>query len=46
MITHTVKVCPSTVPLPRTEQLAWKLASVASDPAPILPEPMMQTHSC
>ncbi len=38
MITHHVKVHPSKVPLPKTEQLAWKLASVATDKAPILPE--------
>jgi 2-methylcitrate dehydratase len=38
MLTHPVKVHPSSAPLPKTEQLAWKLASVATDPAPILPE--------
>jgi 2-methylcitrate dehydratase len=38
MITHHVKVYPSKAPLPKTEQLAWKLASVATDKAPILPE--------
>jgi len=38
MITHHVKVYPSKVPLPKTEQLAWKLATVATDKAPILPE--------
>ncbi len=38
MIAHHVKVHPSKVPLPKTEQLAWKLASVATDKAPILPE--------
>ena len=38
MIAHKVKVHPSKVPLPKTEQLAWKLASVATDKAPILPE--------
>src|SRR5258706_3125490 len=38
MITHHVKVYPSKVPLPKTEQLAWKLASVATDKAPVLPE--------
>ena len=37
-IAHKVKVHPSKVPLPKTEQLAWKLASVATDNAPILPE--------
>ena len=37
MIVHKVKVHPSKVPLSKTEQLAWKLASVATDKAPILP---------
>jgi 2-methylcitrate dehydratase len=37
MITHRVKVYPSKVPLPRSEQLAWKLAAVATDKAPLLP---------
>jgi len=38
MITHHVQVYPSKVPLPKTEQLAWKLAAVATDKAPVLPE--------
>jgi 2-methylcitrate dehydratase len=38
MIVHPVKVFPSRVPLPKTNQLAWKLAEVASNGAPILPE--------
>ena len=38
MIAHRVKVFPSKVPLPKTEQLAWKLAAVATDKAPLLPE--------
>jgi 2-methylcitrate dehydratase len=38
MITHSVRVCPSKVPLPKTGQLAWKLAAVATDNAPLLPE--------
>jgi 2-methylcitrate dehydratase len=38
MITHHVKVYPSKIPLPKTDQLAWKLAAVAADNAPILPE--------
>src|SRR5579862_1185137 len=38
MITHHVKVYPSKVPLPKTDQLAWKIASVATDKAPILPD--------
>ena len=37
-ITHHVKVHPSNVPLPKTGQLAWKLAGIATDNAPILPE--------
>ncbi|MEY4916535.1 MAG: hypothetical protein RL616_448, partial [Verrucomicrobiota bacterium] len=35
MITHHVKVYPSKIPLPKTEQLAWKIASVATDKAAI-----------
>ena len=38
MINHHIKVYPSKVPLPKTEQLAWKLASVATNKALILPE--------
>jgi 2-methylcitrate dehydratase len=38
MITHRVRVFPSKVPLPKAEQLAWKLAAVATDKAPLLPE--------
>ena len=38
MITHHVKVYPSKIPLPKPEQLAWKLASIATDKAPVLPE--------
>src|SRR5579862_9275869 len=38
MITHHLKVYPSKTPLPKADQLAWKLASVAADKAPILPE--------
>ena len=38
VITHHVKVYPSKVPLLKTDQLAWKLASVATDKAPVLPE--------
>jgi len=37
MIRHYVKVYPSKVLLPKTEQLAWKLAAVATDKAPVLP---------
>ncbi len=32
---HTVRVSPSEEPLPREEQLAWKLARVATDKAPV-----------
>ena len=35
MITHKVKVFPSKASLPKTEQLAWKIAAVASDKAAI-----------
>ena len=35
MITHHVKVSPSKSLLPKTEQLAWKIAAVASAKAPI-----------
>lgn len=38
MITHHVKVYPSKTALPKTEQLAWKLAAVATDKAAIVPE--------
>lgn len=37
MKNHIVRVYPSKENLPRDEQLAWKIASVASDPAPIDP---------
>jgi 2-methylcitrate dehydratase len=37
VITHHVKVYPSKVPLPKTEQLAWKIASVATDKAMVDP---------
>ena len=36
-MSYHVKVYPSKVPLPKTEQLAWKLASVATDKAVIDP---------
>ena len=35
MKTHTVKVSPSRKPLPKEEQLAWKIAERALTPAPI-----------
>lgn len=35
MIFHQVKAYPSKTPLPKTEQLAWKIASVATDKAVI-----------
>jgi 2-methylcitrate dehydratase len=34
---HPVKVYPEKAKLAKTEQLAWKIAEVASDPAPIEP---------
>ncbi len=38
MIIHDVRVHPEADRLPREEQLAWKIASVASDPVAVLPE--------
>jgi 2-methylcitrate dehydratase len=38
MIEHQVRTHPSSARLPREEQLAWKLAAVATDPVPVLPE--------
>src|SRR6185437_4042849 len=38
MTRHQVKVYPSKIPLPKAEQLAWKIASVAADKAAIVPE--------
>lgn len=35
MRTHPVRVYPSSEPLPREEQLAWKLAALATDDAPL-----------
>src|ERR1700722_14187438 len=35
---HHVKVHPSKAQLPREEQLAWKIASVAADSVPVQPE--------
>jgi 2-methylcitrate dehydratase len=35
MIHHLVRVYPSKEPLPREEQLAWKLAAVAGDPVSV-----------
>ncbi|MBX7259855.1 MAG: MmgE/PrpD family protein, partial [Candidatus Hydrogenedentes bacterium] len=37
MKNHTVSVFPSKVPLEKTHQLAWKIAAVAADAAPIDP---------
>ncbi|HIZ37974.1 MAG TPA: MmgE/PrpD family protein [Candidatus Ruania gallistercoris] len=34
-ITHEVRVHPSSADLPRAEQLAWHLAELASEPAPV-----------
>ncbi|WP_454777806.1 MmgE/PrpD family protein [Georgenia muralis] len=38
MITHHVRVHPSSANLPRTDQLAWKIAEVAADPVAVAPE--------
>src|SRR3979490_2276421 len=35
---HPVKVHPSNARLPREEQLAWKIASVAADVVPVQPD--------
>ena len=37
MITHSVRVHPESDRLARSEQLAWKIAEVATDPVPIEP---------
>ena len=37
-VTHHVRVYKSEEPLPREEQLAWKIAEVASDPVEVAPE--------
>ncbi|HEU5222116.1 MAG TPA: MmgE/PrpD family protein [Candidatus Lumbricidophila sp.] len=34
-VTHHVRVYPSSEPLPREQQLAWKLAAVAADPVAV-----------
>ena len=38
MKTHDVRVYPSKESLPKEGQLAWKIAAVASDTAPVDPE--------
>lgn len=38
MQNHKVKVYPSSAQLTREEQLAWKIAKVAADKVPVLPE--------
>jgi 2-methylcitrate dehydratase len=38
MIEHEVRAYPSAVRLPREDQLAWRLAAVATDPVEVLPE--------
>ncbi len=38
MIEHEVRTHPSSAGLPRAEQLAWKLAAVATDPAEVTAE--------
>jgi 2-methylcitrate dehydratase len=35
LVSHTVRVYPATEPCPREAQLAFKIAAVAADPAPI-----------
>ncbi|MEJ1090356.1 MmgE/PrpD family protein [Microbacterium istanbulense] len=37
-VSHHVRVYPSSEPLPREEQLAWKIAEVAADPVAVEPE--------
>ncbi|AUS80438.1 hypothetical protein C1701_21220 [Actinoalloteichus sp. AHMU CJ021] len=46
MIDHVVRTYPSAEPLPKEEQLAWKLAAVATDPVAVEPEvtEMVRTH--
>jgi 2-methylcitrate dehydratase len=38
MIEHKVRTHPSSAELAREDQLAWKLAAVATDPVPVTPE--------
>jgi 2-methylcitrate dehydratase len=38
MIDHEVRTHPSAARQPREEQLAWKLAAVATDPVEVMPE--------
>lgn len=38
MQTHAVRTYKSAEPLAREDQLAWKIAEVAADPVPVLPE--------
>jgi len=38
MIIHDVRVHPEADRLARADQLAWKIAAVAADPVPVLPE--------
>ena len=38
MLIHDVRVHPEADRLPREDQLAWKIAAVASDPVAVLPE--------
>ncbi|HLT84297.1 MAG TPA: MmgE/PrpD family protein, partial [Phototrophicaceae bacterium] len=35
LVTHDVRVHPSAANLPREEQLAWKIAELATDPVPV-----------
>jgi 2-methylcitrate dehydratase len=38
MITHSVRVHPEADRLPKTDQLAWKIAAVAADPVAVEPQ--------
>ncbi len=43
MIVHKVKVCPSKIHLPKKNQLAWKIAEIASDNAKLNNEAVEMT---
>ena len=43
MIVHKVKVCPSKIHLPKKNQLAWKIAEIASDNAKLNKEAVEMT---
>ena len=40
MISHKVKVYPSKIDLPKKNQLAWKIAEIASDNAKLDRQPL------